>query len=122
MKLLLDEMISPRVARELREHGHDVHAVKKDRPDLASRSDREIVRQMAAERRAIVTNDIADFHTIHDRFLATEEEHSGMIFTFDTTMPRTKNTIPQWVQVLAQLIDHHPNDDSLRNRTHHLML
>jgi predicted nuclease of predicted toxin-antitoxin system len=122
VKLLLDEMISPRVARELREHGHDVQAVKKDRPDLASRNDREIVRQMAAECRTIVTNDVADYQTIHDRFLATEEEHSGMVFTFDATMPRTKNAIPQWVKVLAELIAAHPNDDSLRNRVHHLML
>ncbi len=96
MRLLLDEMISPRIARELREHGHDVKAVKKDRPDLASRGDRELVRQMAAERRAIVTNDIADFQTIHDQFLAAGDEHYGMIFTFDTTMPRTKDAIPQW--------------------------
>jgi hypothetical protein len=31
VRLLLDETISPRVARELRERGHDVQAVKKDR-------------------------------------------------------------------------------------------
>ena len=32
MRLLLDEMISPRIARELREHGHDVQAVKETDP------------------------------------------------------------------------------------------
>ncbi len=77
MKLLLDEMISPRIARELRKNGHDVQAVKKDRPDLASRGDRELARQMATEQRAIVTNDIADFQAIHDQFLAAREEHYG---------------------------------------------
>jgi predicted nuclease of predicted toxin-antitoxin system len=118
--LLLDEMITPRIARELRENGHDVQAVKKDRPDLTSRSDRDLVRQMATEHRAIVTNDVADFQAIHDQSLAAGDGHYGMIFTFDATMPRTKAAIPQWVQTLTQLLVDHPDDDSLRNQIHHL--
>jgi hypothetical protein len=43
VRLLLDEMISPRIARELRDRGHDVQAVKRDRPELAGCSDRELV-------------------------------------------------------------------------------
>jgi predicted nuclease of predicted toxin-antitoxin system len=121
VKLLLDEMISPRIARELREQGYDVQAVKQDRPDLSSRSDREIVRQMAAERRVIVTNDIADFQAIHDQFLAAGEPHYGMVFTFDAAMPRSKSAIPQWVQILAQLLAEHGDEESLRNRVHHLL-
>jgi len=121
VKLLLDEMISPRIARELREGEHDVQAVKKDRPDLASRRDLEIVRLMAAERRTIVTNNVADFQGIHDRLLATSEEHGGMIFTFDATMPRTKAAIPQWVESLTNLLVEHVSEDALRNRVHHIL-
>lgn len=120
MRLLLDEMISPRVARELREAGHDVQAIKRDRPDLGGHSDREIVRRMSAERRAIVTNDIADFQAIHDRMLAAGEEHAGMIFTFDVTMPRRKATVVQWVKTLGDLLEEHGHEDALRNRVHHL--
>jgi predicted nuclease of predicted toxin-antitoxin system len=120
VKLLLDEMISPRVARELRKDGHDVQAVKQDRPDLASRQDREIVRLMALEQRVIVTNDVADFQGIHDQFLATGETHLGMIFTFDATMPRTKAAIPQWVRTLTGLLAEHHGENSLRNRVLHL--
>lgn len=120
MKLLLDEMISPRIARELRKDGHDVQAVKQDRPDLASRADRELIRKMAAERRVIVTNDVADFQAIHDQILAAREEHHGMIFTFDATMPRNKSAIPQWVQTLADLLAAHIDEDWLRNQIHHL--
>lgn len=120
MRLLLDEMISPRVARELRARGYDVQAVKQDRPDLASRSDLELVRQMAAERRVIVTNDIADFQAMHDRLVASGEEHHGMIFTYDATMPRTKDAIPRWVQALSELIGEHGDDASLRNRIRHV--
>ncbi len=120
MRLLLDEMISPRIARELRGSGHDVQAVKKDRPDLVSHSDRELIRQMAAEQRVIVTNDIADFQAIHDQFVAAGDEHHGMIFTFDATMPRTKNAIPRWVHALSELLSEHADDGSLRNRIRHV--
>lgn len=116
MRLLLDEMISPRIARELRERGHDVQAVKKDRPDLASRSDRELVRAMAVERRVIVTNDIADFQAIHDHLLASGDGHVGIVFTVDAIMPRTKSTIPTWVETLAKLLGEHTDDGALQNR------
>lgn len=120
MRLLLDEMISPRVARELRKDGHDVHVVKQDRPDLAGRRDRGIVQLIAVERRAIVTNDVADFQGIHDQFVTAGEAHYGMIFTSDATMPRTKAAIPQWVRTLTRLLAEHRKDDWLRNRIHHL--
>jgi predicted nuclease of predicted toxin-antitoxin system len=121
VRLLLDEMISPRIARELREQAHDVQAVKQDRPELSGRSDRDLVRQMAVERRAVVTNDIMDFQAIHDRLLAAGEEHYGMIFTFDHTMPRAKAAIPLWVKTLTALLAEHPREDSLHNRVHHLL-
>jgi predicted nuclease of predicted toxin-antitoxin system len=121
LRLLLDEMISPRTARELREAGYDVQAVKKDRPELSGKSDHELVRCMATERRAIVTNDVADFQAIHDQFLAAGDEHYGMIFTFDATMPRSKDAIPQWVQTLTELLTEHTDVDSLRNQTLHLL-
>lgn len=121
MRLLLDEMISPRIARELREAGYDVQAIKKDRAELAGRTDREIVQRMSVEHRAIVTNDVADFQAIHERMLAAGEDHAGMVFTFGATMPRRKATIDQWVQTLAGLRADHGDEDALRNRVHHLL-
>jgi predicted nuclease of predicted toxin-antitoxin system len=121
LRLLLDEMISPRIARELREDGHDVQAIKKDRADLNGRPDREIVRLMASERRAIVTNDVADFQPIHDRVLAAGEEHAGMIFTSDATMPRNKASIPLWVKRLDELLATYSDENTLRNRVQHLL-
>jgi len=120
VRLLLDEMISPRIARELREIGHDVQAVKKDRPDLVGRSDRELVRLMAAEGRVIVTNDIAAFQAIHAQLMGAGGEHHGMVFTFDATMPRSKRSISQWVTTLGELIESYNDGDALRNQVHHL--
>jgi predicted nuclease of predicted toxin-antitoxin system len=120
LRLLLDEMIPPQVARGLREAGYDVQAIKWDRNDLLGSSDLELVRLMVTEQRAIVTNDIEDFQAIHDQVLAAGDEHYGLIFTFDATMPRTKDAIPQWVKTLTELLTEHPDDDSLRSRVHHL--
>lgn len=120
MKLLLDEMISPRIARELRAKDFDVQAIKSDRPDLETVADREIVRRMAAEKRAVVTNDVLDFQLIHNQVQASGEEHYGLVFTSDATMPRNKASIPLWVKTLKELLEENPADDALRNRVRHL--
>ncbi len=122
MKLLLDEMISPKIARELRSRGDfDVQAIKGDRPDLEAVADREIVRRIATEQRTLVTNDVLDFHLIHNQMLAAGEEHYGLIFTSDSTMPRNKASIPLWVRTLGEVLTEHPADDALKNRIRHLL-
>ncbi len=120
MKLLLDEMISPRIARELRAKDFDIQAIKSDRPDLETVADREIVRRMAAEKRAVVTNDVLDFQLIHSQLQASGEAHYGLVFTSDATMPRNKASIPLWVNTLKELLEANPADDALRNRVRHL--
>ena len=77
MRLLLDEMISPAIARQLRDRGLEVEAVKRDRPELEAVPDREIVQRMTAERRAVVTNDIADFLLTQPRPLSRLRRSTG---------------------------------------------
>jgi len=120
LRLLLDEMISPRIARELRRRGFDAQSIKGDRPDLEAATDLEIVRRMAIERRAVVTNDVRDFQLIHNRLAAAGEAHSGVVFTFDDTMPRNKASVSLWVRALSALLKENPEGDALRNRTLHL--
>jgi len=122
VKLLLDEMISPKIARELRGRGDfDVQAIKGDRPDLEAVADREIVRRIAAEQRTLVTNDVLDFQLIHNQMLAAGEEHYGLIFTSDSTMPRNKVSIPLWLKALEKVLTEHSADDALKNRVRHLL-
>lgn len=120
MKLLLDEMISPRVARELRAAGHDAQAIKADRPDLEAASDRDVLLRAAADRCALVTNDVRDFRLLHDRFLATGDEHYGIVFTEDATLPRNRASIPLWLETLGAFLDDDQPDDALRNRIRRL--
>jgi predicted nuclease of predicted toxin-antitoxin system len=120
VKLLLDEMISPRIARELRAAGFDAQAIKADRPELEALPDREVLRRAAVERRALVTNDVLDFQLIHNQLLAAGEEHYGIVFTNDATMPRNKASISLWLKSLGELLEANPADDALRNRVRHL--
>jgi hypothetical protein len=119
--LLLDEMISPAIARELRARRCDVQAVKRDRPELEGAGDEELVQRMTSERRGLVTNDIADFQPIHDRVMARGDEHYGMVFTDDATLPRNRASIPIWVERLEQLLSERPDEAALRNRIWHLI-
>ena len=120
MRLLLDEMISPKIARELRGKGFDAQAIKADRPDLEAVADREIIRRMAAEKRVIVSNDVLDFQLIHNQLAAAGEEHYGIVFTDDVSMPRNKASIPLWVKTLTALPKESKQDGALRNRVRHL--
>lgn len=120
MKLLLDEMFSPRIARELREKGFDVQAIRGDRPDLEVATDREIVRRLDAEGRALVSSDVLDFQLIHSQLQAAGEEHYGFLFTSDAQLPRNKASIEVQVKALKKLLKASPEDDALRNRVRHL--
>ncbi len=120
LKLLLDEMISPRIAREVRDMGFDVQAIKADRPALEAASDRDVLRGAAAEHRALVTNDVLDFGLLHGKMLAAGEDHYGIVFTRDAAMPRNGASMALWVKTLVGLLEANPADDALRNRIHHL--
>jgi predicted nuclease of predicted toxin-antitoxin system len=120
VKLLLDEMISPRISRELRKGGFDVQAIKADRPEFEGLADIEVLRRAAAELRALVTNDVLDFRLIHNQLLDSGEGHCGIVFTSDATMPRNKASVSLWTKTLRELLKASPADDALRNRVLHL--
>lgn len=80
MKLLLDEMLSPAIARELRSRGHDVEAVS-GRVEREAFTDREIMALARSEHRALVANNLRDFRPPHNEALALGGPgHYGMIF------------------------------------------
>ena len=111
----MDEMYSPAIARQLRRRKHDVLAVV-ERDDLASQSDREVFTRMASERRAIVTNDGADYIPLFNEALAAGQDHFGLLPTDDRSLPRTRGGIGKLVRVLHTFLREHPAEDALRNR------
>jgi hypothetical protein len=121
LRLLLDEMISWRVAAELRGRGHDVVAVKRDRPGLESRLDPTVLASAASEQRAVVTNNVRDYHAAHERMRARGDDHYGVIYTYDDTLPRNKAAFPLWVSTLEAFLQAQPEDSALLNRVQHLL-
>ena len=112
MKLLLDEMLSPRIAAELHARGHDVVAIK-ERPDLESMSDPGIIAAAQRERRAIVTNNLRDFRPLYlERVIPGGGGHAGMIF-IPTSLRLTKNATGHLVSELEAKLVEHPGDDGL---------
>jgi hypothetical protein len=115
VKLLLDEHDSPEIARQLRTKGHDAVAVA-ERADLIGLSDDELLRRMAQERRAIMTNNVKDFMPLASRAAVAADDHYGLLFTSDRSMPRRGDTIGRFIDVLDGFLQRHEGEDGYRNR------
>ena len=115
MRLLLDEHLSPEIARQLRSRRHDVQATV-ERPDLVSLPDHELFARMAVERRAILTNNVPDYVKLFNAALGSGQAHYGLLLSDDRSMPRARNTIGLFVRVLDEFLEAHPAEDALRNQ------
>ncbi len=77
MKLFLDAHISgPRIARALRDAGHDVRAADEER-ELDGLTDEELLSIATAEERIFVTFDVKDFPVIARRWAEAGRAHAG---------------------------------------------
>ena len=114
MRLLLDEMLTPAIARELRARGHDVEAVA-GHPDREALSDPEVMAVARAEHSAVVTNNLRDYRPLHHEVIVPGGPgHFGMIF-----MPggyrRTRADTGRIVAALEAKLALHPGERDLAN-------
>ena len=98
-RLLLDEMLSPDVAAELRALGHDVIAVA-ERPDLRSKSDEEIFAWVSWDKRWLLTENVTDFRPIMLRALSAEARGCGLLFTSSRAFPRSRKSPGSLIRAL----------------------
>ena len=114
MKLLLDEMRSPIIARELCARGYDVEAVA-GHPEREALSDPEVLALARAQRRAVVTNNVRDFRPLHvEAVMPGGSGHPGMIF-MPGNYKRTKSDIGRIAAALEAKLLQYPGDDDLAN-------
>jgi predicted nuclease of predicted toxin-antitoxin system len=79
VRLLLDANLSGRrIARPLREDGHDVEALS-DRPDLEGLADPEVLALAAAEERILVTRNSRDFAPLLREWAEAGRPHAGCV-------------------------------------------
>lgn len=114
MKLLLDEHYSKQIAEQLRAKGHDVIAVG-ERPELLGLLDAELFRLMPDEKRAILTEDWADFGALINEAISAGTTHYGVVFSSRKQLPRHRGTIGLYVRVLDDFLGRHPAEDALLN-------
>lgn len=86
MKLLLDEQISGKVAKRLRDRGHDVTAATDD-PSLRGLSDPDLFEVAQRQGRALVTYNRVDFEPIIREYAETSREHHGLVIVHPTRFP-----------------------------------
>jgi hypothetical protein len=115
VRLLLDEHYSPRIAAELRKHGHDVVSAK-ERNDLRGLGDRELWKVASVEGRALVTENVADFMPLVREVWAEGADHLGVVFTSPRSLPRGAGTIGRYVKRLDAFLRDRPADDALANQ------
>lgn len=114
MKLLLDEMLSPAIARELRARGHEVEAIQ-EHPEWCSLPDRQVVQLAREQRRAIVTDNLIDMRPLYYEAIAPGGPGDyGMIF-IPGNRSRTRSDTGRIVASLEQKLAKYPHDDSLSN-------
>ena len=114
MRVLLDEMLSPTIARELAAGGHDVTAVAGD-PTNEALSDTDVLARARSQRRAVVTNNIRDFRPPHaEAVVPGGPGHYGIIF-MPATYRRTKADTGRIITALEAKLAEFPREDDLAN-------
>ncbi len=113
MKILLDEMLDAGMAGQLRQRGHDAEAVQGN-PELEGAKDPDLLRAARELDRVLVTDNVRDFVRLHQRFLASGEDHAGLVLASPARFPRSKRTIGAWVNALDRYLREHA-EASLKN-------
>jgi uncharacterized protein with PIN domain len=112
LKLLLDAMLSPAIARELRRRGHDVPSAV-EREDVRGLADEALLEFARTERRVLVTRDVGDFSRLELQLAAEEQTHQGIIFVSPRRFPASARAIGALVRSLEAILEAHDGDDDL---------
>lgn len=112
MKLLLDEMLSPAIGRQLRERGHDAVAIK-ERAEWHGMTDADVMALARREHRAVVTNNLRDFRPLHhEAVMPGGLGHSGVVFV-PGGYRRTVADTGRLIEALEALVKHCPGERGL---------
>ena len=98
-RLLLDEMLSGAIARQLRERGHEVQSIVES-AGQAGCSDAEVLELATREERIVVTLNVADFLSLDRDWAAQGRMHYGIILVSSRRFPQNATFIGSLVIAL----------------------
>jgi predicted nuclease of predicted toxin-antitoxin system len=111
VRVLIDEMCPPAIAEQLRRRGHDVSAVT-ELPEFRSLSDAALFVIAQQQRRAVVTENIADFVPLADDADQRGQPHHGLALVDPAKYPHgNERTVGRLVTELSRLLDARPDDE-----------
>lgn len=114
VKLLLDEMLSPAIAQQLRDRGHDVQAIS-GHPMHEAMSDHDVIDLARTQGRAVVTNNPVDFRPLHhEAIVPGGPGHFGMVF-MPGSYRRTEADTGRIVAALEAKLVEYPGEGDLAN-------
>ena len=93
-RLLLDEMLSPAIAHQLRAVGADVEAIA-ETPGLRGTPDADVLELAASRARVLVTDNIQDFRRLEALWAAQGRTHSGILYFSTRTFPTSTRRMGQ---------------------------
>jgi hypothetical protein len=118
VKLALDHHYSRVIAEQLRDIGHGVVAAIEQ--GWETEDDESLLTLCSREQRALLTNNVADFTVIVRRWSVEGRPHSGLIFTSNLSLPRSRHTIGRYRILLGKLLRSNTKDDAFADRVHWL--
>lgn len=118
VKLALDHHYPTAIAEQLSHNGHDV--VTAAERGWHREPDEMLLTLCAGEQRTLLTGHVGDFMTIVRNWAASGQQHAGLIFTSDASLPRTHAAIGRYVKLLAAFLREHPRPDDFIDRIHWL--
>jgi predicted nuclease of predicted toxin-antitoxin system len=108
LKLLLDEMYSPGLAEALR--AADVDACTVIELGLAGSSDPEVFAAAIADRRTLLTENVADFTRISADHLVAGQHHPGVLIALSSRFSRRAAGIGPFVIAIRDVADQQLTD------------
>lgn len=107
-------MLSPAIARALRDRGHDVVAVK-ERSEWVALSDHDLIAVARREQRSIVTNNVRDYRPMHAELAAPGGPgHAGLVF-IPSSYRLARTWIGRLVTALEAKLVEFPGTEDLAN-------
>jgi predicted nuclease of predicted toxin-antitoxin system len=108
LKLLLDEMYSPRLAETLR--AADIDASTIAELGLTGAADPEVLAAAIAEERVLLTENVADFSRISAEHLIAGRHHPGVLIALSSRFSRRAVGARPLVTAIQELAEQELND------------